>query len=248
MTVVQSNLSVFYAALTRSGLAMDNKAGGDNAMHIRLVITVFICCFVVACSPHADISTPRKTHAARRIPGIVYIPTPHDVVDRMLDLAEVKSNDTVYDLGCGDGRIVVAAAKRYGCRAVGIDIDPRRIDEAQANAKKSAVDNLVEIKKQDLFGVDLRRATVATLYLNPSTNIRLIPQLNQMKPGSRVVSHQFNIKTTKPKRIVHVRSKEDGHIHTLYLWLTPLETVSQSMAPNRSVAKPSPPLNHLHGE
>ncbi len=140
----------------------------------------------------------------------------------MLDLACVTRRDLVYDLGCGDGRILVAAAKKYRCRGMGCDIDPRRVKQSKENVKRGHVENLVKIEKQDLFGVDLRHATVVVLYLSPRSNVRLLPQLEKLAPGSRIVSHQFEISGIKPDKVIEVESNEDHHKHTLFLWKTPL--------------------------
>ena len=118
-----------------------------------------------------------------------YVPTPQDVVDRMLSLANVTSADVIYDLGCGDGRVVVTAAKKFAARGVGVDIDPDRIKESQANAKAAGVENLVTFKLQDAMTVDVSPATVVTLYLLSSSNAKLRPILtSQLKPGARIVS------------------------------------------------------------
>jgi precorrin-6B methylase 2 len=164
---------------------------------------------------------PRAKTAKSRIPDVVYIPTPEDVVDRMLRLAAVTKDDVVYDLGCGDGRIVIAAARKYGCRAVGVDIDPLRVKAAKENVRKFGLEKLVTIRQQDLFKVDLSPATVVTLYLSTRYNTRLVPELNKMKPGSRVVSHLFGIEGVTPDKVVTVRSKHDLHEHRLLLWTTP---------------------------
>jgi uncharacterized protein (TIGR03000 family) len=164
----------------------------------------------------------RKTAPGDVEPDVIYVPTPQAVVDRMLQLAEVKKDDLVYDLGCGDGRIVVTAAKKYGCKAVGFDIDPDRIKEARENVRKNAVGDLVTIKQEDIFKQDLSKANVVTLYLLPRLNVRLIPQLEKLKPGSRIVSHDFNMEGVKPKQVVTMDG-DDGREHTIYLWVTPLE-------------------------
>ncbi len=174
-------------------------------------------------SPTPAITVPLNPNATTSIPDILFVPTPHDVVDRMLDLACVKEGDVVYDLGCGDGRIVVAAAKKYGCRCVGFDIDSGRIEESERNVKNSGVESLVEIKKRDLFKANLHQASVVVLYLSPKANIMLLPQLERLAPNSRIVSHQFNIPTIKPDKVLKVDSKEDHHKHTLFLWITPLK-------------------------
>jgi ribosomal protein L11 methylase PrmA len=157
-----------------------------------------------------------------RTPDVIYVPTPQEVVDKMLELAQVKKDDVVYDLGCGDGRIVVTAAKKYGCKAVGFDIDPERIKESLENVKQSKVQDLVEIKKEDIFTLDLSQASVVTLYLLPNLNVKLIPQLKKMKDGSRIVSHSFDMRGVKPKEVIKVADK-DGREHTVYLWVTPLQ-------------------------
>jgi tRNA G37 N-methylase Trm5 len=157
-----------------------------------------------------------------RTPDVIYVPTPQEVVDKMLELAEVKKDDIVYDLGCGDGRIVVTAAKKFGCKSFGFDIDPERIKESNENVKKNKVEELVTIKQEDIFTLDLSKANVVTLYLLPSLNVKLIPQLKKMKDGSRIVSHAFDMRGVKPKQVVKV-STTDGRTHNVYLWVTPLE-------------------------
>lgn len=144
-----------------------------------------------------------------RAPRPPFVPTPPDVVEKMLELAKVARDDVVYDLGCGDGRIVIAAARKYGCQAVGIDLDRECVWLARQNVKESGVEHLVRIEREDLFNVDLSRATVVTLYLLPSVNVRLIPQLEQMKPGAGVVSHAFDMKGIKPDQVIRVISAED---------------------------------------
>jgi precorrin-6B methylase 2 len=190
-------------------------------------IQVVALIFCVAGGPFAaaepTTTTPADSNPAAAIPDILFIPTPSDVVDRMMELARVKKGDVVYDLGCGDGRILVAAAKKCGCRGVGFDIDPRRVEESEANVKKDGVENLVKIEKRDLFGVDLRPASVVVLYLSPKANALLLPQLEKLAPGSRIVSHQFDIREIKPDKVIEVNSKEDHHKHTLFLWKTPLK-------------------------
>jgi precorrin-6B methylase 2 len=169
----------------------------------------------------------QRPKRARRIPDVMYIPTPHDVVERMLQLAAVRKDDVLYDLGCGDGRIVVAAAKRYGCRAVGVDIDPLRVRDARRNVRENHVEHLVTIKEGDLFKVDLSEATVVTLYLSTRYNEKLLPQLSRMRPGSRVVSHRFGMKTLEPDKVVRVRSREGRWSHPLLLWDLPPAPVTK---------------------
>ena len=124
----------------------------------------------------------------------------------MLELAEVKKDDLVYDLGCGDGRIVITAAKRYGCKAVGYDIDPQRVKESLENVEKNEVGHLVRIEEKDIFTLDLSKANVITLYLLPSLNVKLLPQLEKLKPGSRIVSHDLRMRGVKPDKVVKLTS------------------------------------------
>ena len=146
-----------------------------------------------------------------------YVPTPQTVVDRMLEVAEVTSKDVVYDLGCGDGRIVITAAKKYGARGVGVDIDPERIREAEANAKAAGVESLVSFKLGDALKADVSQATVVTLYLLSSSNLRLRPLLTkQLKPGSRIVSHAFSMGDWEPLKTITVDDQD--YPRTIYLW------------------------------
>jgi SAM-dependent methyltransferase len=161
-------------------------------------------------------------------PDVIFVPTPEEVVSKMLSLADVKKSDLVYDLGCGDGRIVVKAAKDYGCRAVGFDVDPERIKESLENVKKNKVEELVAIKQQDIFKLDLRPASVVTLYLLPSLNVKLIPQLDKLKPGSRIVSHDFDMDGVEPDQVVTVKSQDMSREHTIYLWTTPLKKSAET--------------------
>jgi SAM-dependent methyltransferase len=149
---------------------------------------------------------------------VPYVPTPQEVVERMLDLAQVKKGDVVYDLGSGDGRIVVTAAKKYGVKAVGFEIDPQRIKESHENIKKAGVENLVEIRQQDIRTVDLSPATVLTMYLLPEVNLMIRPNIwKQMKPGSRIVSHDFDMGDWKPLKTENIKDGSSWD-HTLYLW------------------------------
>lgn len=162
---------------------------------------------------------------------VLFIPTPQDVVDKMLELAEVKKGDLVYDLGCGDGRILITAAKKYGCRAVGYDLDPDRVKESIENVEKSEVGHLITIEQKDIFTLDLSEADVITLYLLPSLNVRLIPQLEKLKPGSRIVSHNFDMEGVKPDKVVKLTSSKDQAEHKIYLWTTPLKREQEILTP-----------------
>ncbi len=147
---------------------------------------------------------------------VPYVPTPQTVVEAMLELAEVGPNDVVYDLGSGDGRIVITAAKKYGCRAVGIEINPRRVEEAWENARKAGVEDRVKFILGDMFKADIHEATVVTLYLLSSVNEKLKPKLfKELKPGTRVVSHRFTMPDWKPIK----QTKAEGR--PIYLWRIP---------------------------
>ena len=159
--------------------------------------------------------------AQSRQPDVIFVPTPYEVVDEMLKLANVKKGDVLYDLGSGDGRIPVTAAKRFGVRAVGIDIDPQRIKEANENAKKNGVTKLVTFKNEDLFKTEFKDATVVTLYLLPDLNVKLRPRLlKELKPGTRIVSHQFDMGDWKPEKRVELNGR------TIYLWTVPQQKPS----------------------
>lgn len=152
---------------------------------------------------------------------VPYVPTPNEVVEKMLDLAEVQSDDYVIDLGSGDGRIVIAAAKR-GASGHGIDLDPERIAEARKNAKKENVDDKVLFKEQDIFETDFREASVITMYLLPSVNKKLRPELlDKLQPGTRIVSHSFDMGDWEPDQEVTLSSENTNRTHSIYYWVIP---------------------------
>jgi SAM-dependent methyltransferase len=180
-------------------------------------------------TPTADIQAAQGSEARapeeatpKRTPDVVYIPTPQPLVDKMLSLAKVKKTDLVYDLGCGDGRIVVTAAKKYGAHAIGFDIDPKRIAEAKQNVAKNGVEDLVTIEQKDIFTLDLSPANVVTLYLLPELNVKLIPQLEQLAPGSRIVSHDFDMEGVEPVKHLSMRPTPSAREHEIYLWIAPI--------------------------
>lgn len=151
---------------------------------------------------------------------VPYVPTPQPVVDAMLRLASVRHDDVVYDLGCGDGRIVITAVRDFGARGVGIDIDPRRIEEANAAARAAGVSGRARFAVQNLFSADFSEATVLALYLLPELNAKLLPKIrSELRPGARVVSHQFRIGDWQPERIESAWSGERDH--PLFLWIVP---------------------------
>jgi hypothetical protein len=153
---------------------------------------------------------------ATRTPDVIYVPTPQDVVDGMLKMADVKAGDVVYDLGSGDGRIPITAVQKFGAvRAIGIDIDPQRIKEANENAVKAGVTDKVKFLNQDLFTTDFSEATVITLYLLTSLNQKLRPQLLELKPGTRIVSHAFDMGDWVPEKTERIGGS------TIYFWTVP---------------------------
>jgi SAM-dependent methyltransferase len=195
----------------------------------------WICCFAVLIL----ISTGSVT-AQQKKPEVPYVPTPDNVVLEMLKMAQVDKDDLVYDLGCGDGRIVIAAVSKFGCRGVGIDIDPERIKESNENAKKAGISDRVQFMQMDLFDADISKATVVTLYLLSEVNLRLRPKLlRELSPGTRVVSHAFSMGEWKPEATSSVKLDEymDPYIqdyrdpftldfwdfHTVYFWIIPAD-------------------------
>ena len=156
-----------------------------------------------------------------RTPDVEYVPTPHNVVAEMLRLVAVKPTDVIYDLGCGDGRVVITAAKRYKARGVGIDIDPQRIKESRANARQAGVAKRVKFLQQDLFETDIREASVVTLYLLPELNRKLRPKLlSDLRPGTRVVSHDFDMGDWHPDQVIHVQGTYE---HSVFYWVIPAQ-------------------------
>ncbi len=187
------------------------------------LLAALVALAVVSGTPADD---KDKSKDEKTEPDVVFVPTPHEVVEKMLEVAKVTKNDVVYDLGCGDGRIPCTAAKKYKCKAVGYDIDPERIKDSEATKAKldKDIQKLVTIKKQDIFKVDLSGATVITLYLLPDLNVKLIPQLKKLKKGSRIVSHAFDMKGVTPDKGYPIKVKtKDGLEHDVYLWTTPLK-------------------------
>lgn len=175
---------------------------------------VLLVAVLVLCSLPAVSSAQQA--GKLRAPDVIYVPTPQEVVDAMLKLGEVHSGDVLYDLGCGDGRIVVTAAKQFGIRAVGIDINPERIAEAKQNAQQNGVTNRVTFRNEDLFEADIKEASVVTLYLLTSLNLKLRLKLwHDLKPGTRIVSHSFDMGDWKPEKQMEVAG------HTIYLWRVP---------------------------
>jgi len=184
----------------------------------RRAALLSLCGLLSAAAQTAQALKPKKT------PDVPYVPTTERAVEAMLELAKVTKNDIVYDLGCGDGRIVVTAAKKYGARGVGIDINPERIAEARENARKNGVEHLVKFIEGDLFEADIHEATVVTLFLLSSVNLKLRPKLlAELRPGTRVVSNTFDMGDWKPdKEFTLDDNSEDSYLsHKFYLWVIP---------------------------
>ncbi len=205
----------------------------DNIKRTAAIIAAMsaVCGAVI----FAAASSTSRLSAENGRPDVVYWPTPQVVVDKMLETARVSKTDLIYDLGCGDARSLVTAAKKYGTRGVGFDLRPDRVADSRDNARKNGVESLVEIRNQDIFTVDLTPATVIFMYLFPEVIEKLIPQLQRMRPGSRIVSHEYEMEGVTPKREVHITGPRDSspdnqaalrdppRDHTIYLWETPLE-------------------------
>ena len=189
-------------------MIMKHDQGGH--MKRTYVILLFLSLLLV----------PNEVFLQEKPLDVPYVPTKPEVVAEMLRMAQVGKNDILYDLGCGDGRIVITAAQLYGTRGVGIDIDPERIKESNENASKAGVTNLVKFMEQDLFEADFHEATVVSLYLLTSVNLRLRPKLlAQLRPGTRVVSHNYAMDTWKPDNSSVVMVNEQTH--NVYFWVVP---------------------------
>jgi precorrin-6B methylase 2 len=183
-------------------------------MRLRTPVLLFALIAAVAAAPSA---AQQAAPAPLRSPDVIFVPTPQEVVDAMLKMAKVGPNDVIYDLGSGDGRIPITAARTYKARGVGIDIDPQRIREATENLKAAGVGDRVRFLNQDLFTTDISEATVVTLYLLPSLNLKVLPKLNkELKPGTRVVSHAFDMGDIKPEQTANVNGR------TIYMWTVPI--------------------------
>ena len=201
---------------------------------------------IAGCTQKAEnnVSAPQPETTLQSIKcqlDVPYVPTPNKVVEEMLKLAEVKGDDVLYDLGSGDGRILITAAQKLGTRGIGVDMDPQRIQEANENAQKAGVDDRVQFFQKDIFQTDISKATVVTLYLLPKINLLLRSQLlSQLKPGTRIVSHDYDMGEWKPQRVVVVQGPQQGEEtlyrdetcytrllpapqreHTLYYWVVP---------------------------
>jgi SAM-dependent methyltransferase len=195
---------------------------------------------LISCLAVSILISSGSVTAQQKKPEVPYVPTPDNVVLEMLKMAQVDKDDLVYDLGCGDGRIVIAAVSKFGCRGVGVDIDPERIKESNENAKRAGVSDRVQFMQMDLFDADISKATVVTLYLLSEVNLRLRPKLlRELSPGTRVVSHAFSMGEWKAEATSSVKLDEymDPYVqdyrdpftldfwdfHTVYFWIVPAD-------------------------
>ena len=182
-------------------------------MRSRYLQAAAACAIAIVLAVPAAAQQAATTGKPLRDPDVIYVPTPQEVVDAMLTMANVTAKDVVYDLGSGDGRIPITAAQKYGARGIGIDINPERIKEAEANLAKANVGDKVKFLNQDLFETDISQATVVTLYLLPSLNLKLMPTLKKLKPGTRIVSHSFDMGSEWPPE-----KTQDVNGRTIYYW------------------------------
>ncbi len=208
----------------------------QSKFRLHLAIAVVCTAITMACAfaqqtPQAEVKTTQDKAVPAASPqqvkrDVPFVPTPQAVVDEMLRLANVTSKDIVYDLGCGDGRLVITAIQKFGAkRGVGVDIDPQRIKESNENAQAAGVTNRATFVVQDLFQTDFKDATVVTLYLLPEVNLKLRPKLmSDLKPGTRVVSHAFDMGDWKPEKSVTL----PGGGQKIYLWTIPAKTTPTS--------------------
>lgn len=188
-------------------------------MHRRTALTLLFTATLVP-GALAPVARAAEVKEKTKDPDVPYVPTHERVVDRMLQMARVGKDDVLYDLGCGDGRIVITAAKRWGTRGVGIDIDPDRIREAKENAEKAGVADRVTFIQGDLFDADIKDATVVTLYLLPDVNLRLRPKLlSELRPGTRVVSHNYDMGDWTPQQTARISLPNGDHV--VYFWVVP---------------------------
>jgi len=190
---------------------------GNNCMHLLKKAGLLV--LLLGLNGSLALAQEKKL----REPDVIYVPTPQNVVEAMLKLANVHKGDVVYDLGCGDGRMVITAAKQYGVRGVGIDINPERIKESQDNAREAGVTDRVSFRNEDLFEANIKEATVVSLYLLQSLNVKLRPKLwKELRPGTRIVSHSFDMEDWKPEKEMEV----DGR--RIYFWTIPPNTAAGS--------------------
>lgn len=225
----------------RSASLRDNSAANHHSLLKRILSLGLV---VIAITAFASWSWMQQTLTAdtdlkadpdRTGLNAPYIKTADSVTRKMVEMADLTADDVVYDLGCGDGRLVIAAVEASGCRGVGIDIDPERVAEARENVKRHGLEELIEIRQQDLFETDLSESTCVLVYLLGWMNRRLIPQYQQMEPGSRIVSHEFglgnDITQFRPDETASVVINEEGDKHHVHKWITPIKMPPAGTSP-----------------
>ncbi len=194
------------------------------------LLACLLCAGAAPADAHAGVKASAQTrkstkqrrarHRRLREPDVIFVPTPPETVEEMLRQAHLKKGDVLYDLGSGDGRIPIAAAKQYGVRAVGIDIDPKLVEEARAAARREGVEGLVSFRNEDMFAADVSEATVVTLYLSDTLNVMLRPKLlRELRPGSLIISHDFRMGDWAPEKTIRVPWK--NLYRTVYVWTVP---------------------------
>jgi predicted O-methyltransferase YrrM len=184
-----------------------------------LSLALLVALVATACATAQTASSGAATEQKK--PDVPYVPTHEMVVDEMLRMAKVGKDDVVYDLGSGDGRIVITAAKEFGARGTGIEISPDLVQKAKDNARTAGVSDKVEFKEGDIFEADIKDATVVMLYLLPAVNLKLRPKLlSELRPGTRIVSHNYDMGDWKPQQQTTVKTP-DGVDHTVYFWVVP---------------------------
>jgi SAM-dependent methyltransferase len=194
-------------------------------MHVAYRLAVTVLALGLSASRVSAQSTDDQRPS--RVPDCVYVGTPYDVATRMVDLAGLKKGDRVVDPGCGDGRVLIAAARRYGVQGTGYELDPRLAAEARKIAQKRGVARLVDVQVKDIFTVDYEEYNVVLMYLLPDMITRLLPEFEKLKPGSRLVAHDYGIQGIEPDRAVSFISNEDNVEHTVYLYTIPLRRASE---------------------
>jgi trans-aconitate methyltransferase len=192
------------------------------------ILSWLLCATVAGCSapnPSAAGDSTSVRAAPLRAPDVIYVPTPLEVVDAMLEVAKAGPNDVLYDLGSGDGRIPITAVERFNVRrAVGIEINPDRIEQARASARRAHVEGRVEFRNEDLFVADFSEASIVTLYLLPRLNVKLLPRLLELRPGTRIVSHAFDMGAWRPEQTLRVQGR------TVYFWTVPAPGTPEARA------------------
>lgn len=190
---------------------------------IKFSVKIIIPIIFLLCLPVLFAGEGTEEPIFIQTPDVVYVGSPYDIVSQMLHLAGVKKDDIVVDLGCGDARMLVLAAQKYGSKGIGYEIDPVMVRESRKNAEKNSVADLVTIVQADIFTVDISEADVLPIYLLPEMNLRLVPQFETLKPGSRLVFHNYDLFGYIPDKKIEIISNEDNSEHTLWLYTTPLK-------------------------